>query len=120
MRLVDLPVFFDSCSVRLGFDRRGCLGSGRGAISVSGAIVIARVKLGRLSRLRFVCADRGRGEILSSTVSSRSRVGHAYISRLRRLSRCSGTIGRLIGIVKISEEIISILWVSHDNTVSCQ
>lgn len=96
---MDLPVFFNSCPVRLGFDRRGCLDSGRGTISVSGAIVITRVKLGRLSRVRFICADRGRGEILSDTVSSRSRVGRAYISRLRRLSRGSGTIGRLVGIV---------------------
>lgn len=75
-QLVDLPVFFNSCSVRLGLGRRGCLASGRGTISISRTIVVTRVKFRRLTRVRFVCANRVRSEILSR-VSSGSQVGRA-------------------------------------------
>jgi hypothetical protein len=63
--------------VRLGLGRRGCLGSGRGAISVSGAIVITGIELRRLRRVRFICGNRSRCEILPSRFSSRSKVSRA-------------------------------------------
>jgi hypothetical protein len=56
---VDLPVFFDSCSMRLGLSC-GCLSMDRCAVCVSMAIVVAVVIIGGTAGMvRFLGLDRG-------------------------------------------------------------
>lgn len=78
---MDLPVFFNSSPVRLGF-RRGWLGMDRGAVCVSMTILIACVIVGGLAGImRFLSFDRG-GRKIQPGVQSGRRRGILLRSRL--------------------------------------